>query len=216
MQNTDQAVSRPRVEGLREQEILDATMHVLEEVGYDRLTLDAVATVARASKATLYRRWNDKVTLVIDALASNHPVEEVADTGDLRTDLIATYCGHGGLGNKHAVGAFGAVLTAVFRNEEFAAAFRERIIGPKAAASRAVFARARARGEIGDHVDLDLVAPALAGIVLHRVFLLGATPDDDLVARVVDEIVLPAVQRPALSETSTSQHHSPHPWKDPS
>ena len=47
---------RPRVEGDREREILDAALEVLAEVGYDRLTMDAVAQRAKASKATLYRR----------------------------------------------------------------------------------------------------------------------------------------------------------------
>ncbi|WP_235737098.1 helix-turn-helix domain-containing protein [Nocardioides alcanivorans] len=60
--------SRPRIEGDRQREILAAALDVLVEVGYDRLTMDAVARAARASKATLYRRWTNKPTLVIDAL----------------------------------------------------------------------------------------------------------------------------------------------------
>ena len=88
--------TRPRVEGDREQEIFDATLQVLEEVGYDRLTMDAVATAARASKATLYRRWNGKVALVIDALLSQKGPHESVDTGTLRGDLLATFCGVGG------------------------------------------------------------------------------------------------------------------------
>jgi len=79
--------TRPRVEGDREQEIFDATLQVLEEVGYDRLTMDAVASAARASKATLYRRWNGKVALVIDALISQKGQPVVPDTGTLRGDL---------------------------------------------------------------------------------------------------------------------------------
>jgi AcrR family transcriptional regulator len=79
--------TRPRVEGDREQEIFDATLQVLEEVGYDRLTMDAVASAARASKATLYRRWNGKVALVIDALISQKGQPAVPDTGTLRGDL---------------------------------------------------------------------------------------------------------------------------------
>ena len=59
-------LSRPRIEGDREVEILDAALEVLADVGYDRLTMDAVAQRAKASKATLYRRWNGKVSLVID------------------------------------------------------------------------------------------------------------------------------------------------------
>ena len=58
----------PRVEGARESEILDATVRLLVDVGYDKLTLDAVAAEARASKATLYRRWKGKADLVVDAV----------------------------------------------------------------------------------------------------------------------------------------------------
>ena len=61
--------SRPRVEGEREGEILEAALDALRESGYDRLTFDAVASAARASKATLYRRWPAKVDLVIDAVS---------------------------------------------------------------------------------------------------------------------------------------------------
>ncbi len=52
--------TRPRIEGERESAIFDATMRLLATCGYDRLTMDAVAAEARASKATLYRRWTDK------------------------------------------------------------------------------------------------------------------------------------------------------------
>lgn len=197
--SVDHSLARPRVEGDREQEILHAVMAVLEEVGYDRLTFDAVATRARASKATLYRRWSDKVNLVVDALRAAHAEHHVdpPDTGSLREDLIGTYCGQGGMSDKHSLAAFGAVVTAVLRDAEFAAAFRRDVIGPKAAATREVFERARRRGEIGDHIDLDLLTPVLAGVVLHRVFMLGELPTDDLVTRVVDEVVVPALTRPA-------------------
>src|SRR3954447_1593913 len=91
------AVARPRIEGVREQEILDAALEVLADVGYDRLTIDAVAHRAKASKATLYRRWNSKATLVVEALARVKGPPVTPDTGDLRTDLLETFCGMGGL-----------------------------------------------------------------------------------------------------------------------
>ena len=184
--------TRPRVEGDREQEIFDATLRVLEEVGYDRLTMDAVAEAARASKATLYRRWNGKVALVIDALQSVKGPLAVPDTGTLRGDLLATFCGVGGLTDHSAVATFASVLTAISRDAEFAAAFREKFIAPKAAIGRAIFERARERGELRQGLDLDLMAPALAGICLHRMFLMGLPPDQEVIARVVDQIILPA------------------------
>jgi AcrR family transcriptional regulator len=186
--------TRPRVEGVRETEILAAALDVLGEVGYDRLTMDAVALKAKASKATLYRRWNGKVSLVIDALLQGHQHEEPAlvDTGSLRGDLIGSFCGVGGLTDKPEVDSFGAVLTAIGRDQEFAEAFRARVLAPKLAGSTALFERAKARGEIGESVDVELFAPALAGIVLHRFFLVGESPTEELVTSVIDQIILPA------------------------
>ena len=186
---------RPRVEGDREVEILDAALEVLADVGYDRLTMDAVAQRAKASKATLYRRWNGKVSLVIDALTHHHQHDATAtpvDTGSLRGDLIESYCGHGGLTDKPEVAAFGAILTAVMRDPEFAAAFRRDVIAPKLAASRTLFARAIERGEIDPGVDIELLSPALAGIVMHRLILVGEAPTREIVTRVIDQIILPA------------------------
>jgi AcrR family transcriptional regulator len=154
--------------------------------------MDAVAAAARASKATLYRRWNGKVTLVIDALLSQKTPHEAPDTGTLRGDLIATFCGAGGLTDHSAVATFASVLTAISRDAEFAEAFRQRVIGPKAAMGRLIFERAQERGELREGVDIDLLAPALAGICLHRLFLMGLPPDQDVIARVVDQIILPA------------------------
>ena len=188
----DSASHRPRVEGDREQEILDAALEALAELGYDRLTMDAVAARARASKATLYRRWHDKASLVIDALVSQKEEFSTPDTGNLRDDLVASFCGMGGVTDPKQISVFASVLTAISRDAEFAEKFRTDFIGPKAALSRVVYERAQARGEIGPHIDIDLLAPAIPGIVLQRIFMLGETPDADLVTRVIDQIILPA------------------------
>ena len=185
---------RPRVEGDREREILDAALEVLAEVGYDRLTMDAVAQRAKASKATLYRRWNSKATLVVDALASQKASPPVPDSGELRTDLLTAFCGMGGLTDHDTTQTFGAVMTALSTDPEFAAEFRTRVLQPKAQLSRMLFERAVDRGEVRDDLDLDLVAPALAGIVLHRLFVMGETPGPALIENVIDQIILPAVR----------------------
>jgi AcrR family transcriptional regulator len=185
---------RPRVEGDREREILDAALEVLAEVGYDRLTMDAVAQRAKASKATLYRRWNSKATLVVDALASQKSSPPVPDSGNLRTDLLTAFCGMGGLTDHDTTQTFGAVMTALSTDPEFAAEFRSRVLVPKAQLSRSLFQRAIDRGEVREDLDLDLVAPALAGIVLHRIFVMGEFPGPTLIERVIDQIILPAVR----------------------
>jgi AcrR family transcriptional regulator len=193
-----EAAARPRIEGDREQEILDAALQVLGEVGYDRLTMDAVAQRAKASKATLYRRWNSKATLVVESLARMKTTPEVLpDTGDLRTDLVEAFCGLGGLTDHDTTATLGAVLTAVSTDAEFAAEFRRQVVGPKSQVSRQIYERARDRGDLRADIDIDIIVPALSGIVLHRVFVLGEQPDAALIERAIDQIILPAVMPPA-------------------
>ena len=169
---------------------------MLAEVGYDRLTMDAVATRAKASKATLYRRWNGKVSLVIDALHHGH--QRTTTPSRPGRHRHAARRPHrrllrpGGLTDKPEVDTFGAILTAITRDPEFAEAFRREVLAPKLAGSKALFERAKERGEIRADVDIELLAPALAGIVLHRFFLVGEPPTAELVVHVIDQIILPA------------------------
>ncbi len=197
--------SRPRIEGDREQEILTATIDVLAEVGYDRLTMDAVATAARASKATLYRRWNGKVSLVIEALLAQKGPEAAADTGTLRGDLLETFCGMGGMTDERQMSVLGAVITAISRDADFAEAWRTEFIGPKVAIGRAIYERAQARGEVREDIDLDLLAPALPGIILHRLFLMGQPPTEDVITRVIDQVIIPAATRGTVPPPPTKK-----------
>lgn len=184
--------TRPRVEGERELQILEATLEVLDEVGYDLLTMDAVASRAKASKATLYRRWKGKPELVVAAIMAHKGEPAAPDTGSLRGDLLAAYCGSGGLNDPLAQSVLSAVVTAMGRDPEFAEVYRRDFIGPKIASSRAIYERARERGEVHPDADLEMLSSSLAGIVLHRAFLLGDAVTPDLVARVLDQVVLPA------------------------
>ena len=211
---TDGGTPRPRVEGDRERQVLEAALAVLAEVGYDRLTMDAVAAAAKASKATLYRRWNSKAQLVVDALSAQKVQPSLPDTGSLRGDLIASFCGMGGITEPEQVALFSSVLTAMARDEEFATAYRREVIGPKVRGTQQIYRRAVERGEVCPDVDLEVVVPALAGILLHRFFMLGELPTDEAVARVIDHVILPAATRPADRDlphlTTTTQGQGTH------
>jgi AcrR family transcriptional regulator len=198
--------TRPRVEGEREEQILDVCVELLIEAGYDRLTMDAVAKRARASKATLYRRWETKAALVVDALirAKQSPHVGDHDTGSLRGDLLSTFCGHEGI-NESATLVMGSVITALSTDPDFAELFRTSFIAPKVAITQAIYTRAQERGEIGADIDLEVIGPALAGILLHRMFILGVPPDDATIERVVDHVILPAVRHPACGADQLDQ-----------
>jgi hypothetical protein len=102
----------------------------------------------------------------------------------------------GGLTDHDTTASLGAVLTAVTTDPEFAREFRAQVVEPTARVSRQIFERARDRGELRDDLDIDIVVPALAGIVLHRVFVFGETPSPGLIERAVDHVILPAVRPP--------------------
>jgi AcrR family transcriptional regulator len=188
------AAARPRIEGDREDEILDATIQLLASTGYERLTMDAVAAAAKASKATLYRRWTTKSELVIDAIerAKSAPCVPELDTGSLRGDLIAASCHEGGMIDPAAVSVLAGIIPALHHDREFADAFHERFLKPKLVTTRAIYERAKARGEIADDVDIAFLETVLPAMALYRAFMLRTPVDDDVVARIIDELVIPA------------------------
>jgi AcrR family transcriptional regulator len=190
----DQGRTRPRVEGEREREILEAALETLVEHGYDRFSFDLVATAAKASKATLYRRWSGKVDLVVDALGLMMGVEAdtYPDTGSLRGDLIAQACAKGGLGEDRPIRVFAQLLNAVQRDAELREAVMSRLIGPKMANTLRTFRAAQDRGEIGTGADLVLLARLLPAISIHEAMLTGSHPSKERLVALVDTVVLPA------------------------
>ncbi len=185
---------RPRVEGDRQDEILRATVEVLTELGYDRLTMDAVASAARASKATLYRRWSGKAELVVDAVARGCPLPAVVDTGSLRGDLVELSCGDGGLTDDVPMSVVAGLLTALHRDSDLQRAFQERFLAPRLGLVDTIYRRAAERGEIAADADIELFAQALPAIVVHRSFVLGIPADPEFVERVIDHVILPAAR----------------------
>lgn len=186
---------RPRIEGDREEQILEACVDLVAELGYDRLTMDAVAAAAKASKATLYRRWAGKADLVVDAIsrAKGCPIPAAVDTGSLRGDLIALSCDQGGF-DELPMSVMAGLLTALHRDDDLQRAFRERFLAPRLAVMAAVYRRAVARGEIAAGVDVELLAQTLPAVVVHHAFVLGGEPTEDLILRVIDHVILPAAR----------------------
>jgi hypothetical protein len=112
----------------------------------------------------------------------------------------------GGVVDPQAVALFGSVITAVAHDQEFAETYRREFIGPRLEISKQLWQRAVERGELREDIDLSLLEPDLAGIVLHRVFVMGEQPSEDLVTRVIDQIILPAA-----THVGGQQDHSPIP-----
>jgi AcrR family transcriptional regulator len=169
----------------------EAALALLAEVGYDRLTVDAVAARARAAKTTIYRRWPGKAELVVDALNSLKGVPDVPDTGSLREDLRAL-----AESITSAETRFGAQVTigmvnALARDAELRRVFGEKFIAPRMAGFRTVFERAVARGEMPGGHDLDLLARLFPALGLQQVLTSGELPSTRLACQIMDEVVYP-------------------------
>jgi AcrR family transcriptional regulator len=182
------------VEGAREEEILRATLHVLAETGYDRLTFDLVAARAHTSKATLYRRWSTKPELVAEAVVLVAPTDlPLPDTGSMRGDLLALARTRGFFDPEQARLACG-LATALHRDPELHDIVREKLLEAGTAHLRAVLARAVERGQLNADVDVELmcrVVPAMA--LFHLLFETGEKYPPDYAGTVIDRIVLPVL-----------------------
>ncbi|MDT5014169.1 MAG: hypothetical protein QOD39_329, partial [Mycobacterium sp.] len=134
----------------RETELLAVTLRLLQEHGYDRLTLDSVAATARASKATVYRRWPSKAELVVAAfIEGTRHTADAPDTGTLRGDLLRfgeLVCQHG---RRHAA-TMRAVLVEVSRNPALNDAMQHEFLDQRKALIHCILARAVERGEIDE------------------------------------------------------------------
>jgi AcrR family transcriptional regulator len=190
-------IGRPRDE-TRDAAILEATIAVLSDVGYDRLTIDAVATKAKASKATVYRRWANKAALVVDALGTLKPApapgEELPcifpDTGSLRGDLIAGLQKIAAKLSTDEGKLMAAVMTAAARDPELAEAMRGNH-EQKRQSCQTVVDRAVARAELASNAGAATLAEVCPALMYNRLLIVGEPFDDAFLAHIVDDIALP-------------------------
>lgn len=179
----------------REVEFLTVTLELLQENGYERLTVDAVAATARASKATVYRRWPSKAELVVAAFTEGiRQVAVAPDTGTLRGDLLSlglTICEQAG---KHA-STIGAVLPELSRNPALSAAMRHEFIDQRKTVITCVLRQAVDRGEIDARAIDDELWDVLPGYLVFRNMIPGRPPTETTVVALVDHVLLPSLMR---------------------
>jgi AcrR family transcriptional regulator len=187
---------RPRpLDVEREQAILRAAYELLGEVGYQGLRVDAVAARARASKATLYRHWPAKASLVADAVrACKNTAEDIPDTGSLRGDLVTWFQAIaesiGGAQGRLLAGLF----MAMYRDPELAAELRS-MRTSKAPAAATICARAEQRGELRPGYDAGLIDEIAPGQMFMHHFAMGLPLDATFLDHMVDDIILPLLKR---------------------
>jgi len=183
-----------RLDSSRDDELRRATLSLLAEIGYERLTMDAIATSAGAGKATLYRRWSGKAELVLDAIACAKNRVTLPDTGSLYGDLMALFEQGPEIDSEFDAQVMVGLVNAMARDDELRAAFQELMITPILLILTEIFHAAISRGEIAPVDNLELVVSIVPAYFLYRHIIFGDGFDTATFISIVDDILLPLVQ----------------------
>jgi AcrR family transcriptional regulator len=185
---------RPR-DPRRDEAIRDAVLTLLADVGYERMSVDAIATAAGVSKPTIYRRWPGKHALVADAIRFHPHMRATApDTGSLRDDLLAAVrqSADQQLESAHLIAG---LVGRTRESEELAGLIREHAVEAVRRRFRTLLERAAERGELRDAAAVTPLFADVAPAVIHSRVLLTVEPvDDAFAAELVDRILLPTVE----------------------
>lgn len=167
-----------------------ATLELGQEIGYARLSMEAVAARAGASKQTIYRRWSSKAALLFDSLLSlNGPSLDYPDTGDVMADLRAQIHSAVDLLAGPPVGPlFRALIGEAQHDPQIAAALNEQFITPQADKTVARLKAARDQGQLSPAFDLTLAMAILSGPLYFQLLITQEPLTHAYVDRILDAL----------------------------
>lgn len=170
--------------------ILEAAVDVFAEVGFEALTMEGVAARAGVGKNTVYRRYPNKLELVVSAVRSYTNVGAAPpDTGSTRGDVQAIVDDLVAIVTDTPMGRMLPILVATrTRVPELDAAYSA-IVADKRARSAAVVRRAVERGDFRVDVDVETVVDAFVSPVFYRLLVTNAPLDEAFRAAVVDAVM---------------------------
>ncbi|MEV8341104.1 TetR/AcrR family transcriptional regulator [Streptomyces niveus] len=188
-------MARTRLTPERESELYGTTLDLLREVGYDALTMDAVAARTHSSKATLYRQWGSKPELVARALRHNKPADVAQiDTGSLRGDFLAMVSMADDCQMERDAALMRGLFHAVHDNPDLFQALRDLLIEPELNGLGLFVHRAVERGEISaDQPALPYVTHMLVGAFVARQLVEDRPMDQAFLRDYIDAVLLPAL-----------------------
>lgn len=175
-------VGRPRDPSI-DDAVLEETLRQLASHGFAALSLASVAAGAGTTRPAIYRRWPDKESLVVDAIARLAQVDPPERTGAPFDDLV-TELEH----FRHCITLAGSLPVAGLMlgdglDERVRATYREQIVAPRRARIRACLDAAIADGHLPPDADLLVASSFLTGS-WYSLALVGTDPPNDWARRV--------------------------------
>lgn len=180
--------------------ICDAVFELLGEVGYDRMTMDAVAARARASKATIYRSWPNKPELVAEAIIHRFGDSPTPpDTGSLRGDLLETVGLACTVVNSSDGDVISGLMTAASRDPDLGRTMQRCMYDAKHGMFQQIVDQACRRGELCTGADPGVLHEVLHALILARRMWEMGDLDAGYAEHVVDRVLIPVLEHSSRS-----------------
>ena len=153
-----------------DQAILRATLDLLAEVGYQSISIEAIAARARVAKTTIYRRYTSKEELVADAIESLREDLPTPNTGSFWGDIdILTNSAAKTIDSPLGRQTLALIIGTASSNPQFAQVYQTKYTKLRREAFSQVLERAKSRGEIDQDADIDLIIDILGGAIYYAV-----------------------------------------------
>jgi AcrR family transcriptional regulator len=186
---------RPRSDSVR-RSILSATLQLLDEVGYAKLTVEGVAALAQAGKATIYRWWSNKARLVGEALMEEtDPQLPFPDTGSVREDFRRQLQLVAQLFNSPKGKRLAMIIGVAQEEPEMLESFRSNFLAARRAEAVQILQRGVRRGELRGEVFSEVAVDALYGPLYFRLLIEHGTLSPDYVDALCDLVMTGLVRR---------------------
>ncbi|MHA7630146.1 TetR/AcrR family transcriptional regulator [Corallococcus sp. M7] len=182
------------------QAILTAAVELVGEMGYARLTIEAIAARAGVGKQTIYRWWPSKGAVVLDAfveLSGGNQPAALPDTGNLKADLREVLRATVQELTDPRFELPSRALTAESQADPaLAQQFVEAVLRPHLRAVQERLRSAQRAGQVAKGVDLDVAVELLVGPLFHR-WLLRTAPLTSAYADTVVDLAIAALRPPS-------------------
>ncbi|MEL6984557.1 MAG: TetR/AcrR family transcriptional regulator, partial [Actinomycetota bacterium] len=162
--NAARSPGRPRNTDI-DAAVLEVARRHLATVGYEAMSLVAVAEEAGTTRQALYRRWNDKADLATAAIASMSTLDERPDTDDPLADLVEELRAFKvGVTRRNGISLVGTMLQGSV-DASLVRLFRKRLVEPRRRRIRHILDRSQDLGLVADDADLDYATAAATGLL---------------------------------------------------
>jgi AcrR family transcriptional regulator len=176
--------------------ILTAAAELVHEIGYRKLTIEAIAARAGVGKQTIYRWWSSKGAVVLDGLLAelNDPDDlALPDTGDVERDLRGVMRAIvAELADPRLSATTRSLMIEMQDDPDLADDVVERLLGPQLAAIADRLRAAQDAGQLRRDLDLSVAVEMFIGPPYHR-WLLRTGPLTADYADAVTDLALRAL-----------------------